>query len=108
MEDKIWTKEDIKCLLLTNDRAVIKALIAIHRYQTAEEQHVGESRETNSVGFSGPDAKLCTSLVDFYNERGFLSKKQMILARKKALKYTRQLKKIANGEYEVENIIQAL
>ena len=95
-----WTREELKAMLLKSDHAVCRALVAIWNFQELDEKGIGSSHHQNKVGFSGVDAEICTSLVDFYNERGFLSKKQMIIARKKALKYTRQLQKIANKEYE--------
>ncbi len=103
-----WTQEEIKEMLRENDRAVIRALIAIWKYQTVSEQGQGESHEDNNVGFTGVDAEICTSLVNFYNDRGYLTQKQMIIARKKSMKYTRQLKAIANKEYDTQAFINRL
>jgi|TARA_R110002110_G_scaffold79931_1_gene208619 hypothetical protein len=103
-----WTQDEIKEMLKQNDRAVIKALIAIWKYQTVAEQGCSESHEHNNVGFTGIDAEICTSLVNFYNDRGFLTPKQMTIARKKSLKYTRQLKAIANKEYDTQMFINKL
>ena len=103
-----WTKEELKALLLKSDHAVCRALVAIWNFQELDEKGLGSSHHQNKVGFSGIDAEICTSLVDFYQKAGLLTPKQMIIARKKALKYTRQLQKIANKEYETAEFIRAL
>jgi hypothetical protein len=103
-----WTREELKELLIKSDHAVCKALVAIWNFQELDEKGGGTSHHQNKVGFTGVDAGICTSLVDFYQKTGFLTPKQMIIARKKALKYTRQLQKIANKEYETEAFIRAL
>ena len=106
--DKIWTKDEIKELLINRDDAVIKGLLAIWEKQTEAEQEYGETAEHNNVGFNAIDAKICSSFVNFYKNAGFLTKKQMVIARKKVLKYGGQLKKIANKEYETEDFIRQL
>ena len=103
-----WTQEELKELILKSDHAVCRALVAIWNFQELDEKGQGSSHHQNKVGFSGIDAEICTSLVDFYQKTGFLTPKQMIIARKKALKYTRQLQKIANKEYETADFIRAL
>ena len=107
-EGKTWTKEEIKNLLETRDDAVVRGLLAIWEKQTKAEQEFGETAEHNNVGFNAIDAKICSSFVRFYNEAGFLTKKQMVIARKKIMKYAGQLKKIANKEYETEDFIRNL
>ena len=90
METK-WTKEKIKELLLRNDKAVCKGLIAIYNNQTSEEQACQETYCKNGIGFNGVDANILSSFAEFYKERGYLSSKQLEIARKKMLKYSNQL-----------------
>ena len=96
---KTW----IQSLLDRNDLAVCRALVAIFERQTAGEQESEMTRDRNDIGFSGVDAEICTSFAKQYQLRGFLSEKQMVIARKKMKKYWKQLAEIAktNGKMPV-------
>lgn len=94
--EKIWTKEEIKNLIQTNDKMVIRSLIQLYNRQTADEQIVHEAAYQNGIGFNGVDAPILSSFVEFYKERNFLTAKQINIARKKLVKYSGQLEKIAN------------
>lgn len=108
MSDKVWTKDEIKALLEERDDAVIRGLLAIWKFQTTTEKDFQETREHNNVGFNAVDAGICSSFVAFYKKAGFLTKNQMVIARKKIMKYSGQLTKIANKEYETEAFINLL
>lgn len=95
---KVWEKEEIKGLIETRDDAVVRGMLRIYGLQTESEQVFGDTHESNGVGFSGVDGEIMSSFTEFYNKAGFLSKKQMVIARKKMLKYAGQLTKIANNE----------
>jgi hypothetical protein len=92
------TKDSIKALLISRDDAVIRGLQVIFALQTATEQAVGCTNTPNGVGFSKAHDEFATSLVKFYQKRGFLSPKQMNAARKLMQRYAGQLAKVANGE----------
>jgi hypothetical protein len=92
---KVWTKQEIRTMLETNDVWVIRGMLAIFEYQTADEQAHGRTEYDNGVGFNGVDAEILTSFVEQYKARNFLSPKQIAIARKKMLKYAGQLVKIA-------------
>jgi hypothetical protein len=92
------TKDSIKALLISRDDAVIRGLQVIFALQTATEQVVGCTNTPNGVGFSKAHDEFATSLVKFYQKRGFLSPKQMAAARKLMQRYAGQLAKVANGE----------
>lgn len=95
---RVWSKEEIKNLILTNDKMVALSLKKLYAYQTESERNCGETTESNGVGFNGVDAPILTSFAMFYMERGFLSPKQVAIARKKLVKYSGQLTTIANNE----------
>jgi hypothetical protein len=91
----MWTEAKIKALLETNDKAVMRALVAIYRRQTDEEKQSRETRASNGVGFNAFDAKICTELaLQVINGRG-LSRGQLSLARNKMKRYHRQLIEVA-------------
>ncbi len=96
--NRIWTKEEIKNFIANRDDAVIRGMNRIYDYQTESEQCDGYTHELNGVGYSGADAEIMSSFVTFYSERGYLSRKQMAIARKKMLKYVGQLTRIVNNK----------
>ena len=95
---RVWEKEEIKGLIETRDDAVVRGMLRIYGLQTESEQVFGDTHENNGVGFSGVDGEIMSSFSEFVNKTGFLTFKQMKLARKKMLKYAGQLTKIANKE----------
>lgn len=94
---RVWTEEEIKNLVQTNDRVLYGALHKLYACQTADEIAEGAATHRNGAGFNGVDAKIMTSFCEFLNQRGFLSNKQKEIARKKMVKYTRQLTVLANA-----------
>lgn len=101
--ERIWTKEEIKGNLLKDDQWVARGVVAIYEYQTADEQRVEDTVESNGVGFNGVDGRIMSSFakqIIKWNPDKFrtpLSPKQFNIARKKIVKYSGQLAKIANG-----------
>ena len=96
MTTKNWTIEEIRNLLEESDKAVARAILAIYGRQTASEQSTETTSESNGVGFNGVDAPFLSSLAKFYEEKGYLSPKQVSYGRKKIRKYANQLVNIAN------------
>lgn len=94
---RVWTVEEIKTLVLTNDKMVAHSVVVLYDRQTTSEQAAQETHERNGVGFNGVDAAILSSFAEFYKSRGYLSPKQTAIARKKLPKYARQLTAIANG-----------
>lgn len=94
---KVWTVEEIKTLVLNNDKMVARSVVVLYDRQTASEQAAQETHERNGVGFNGVDASILSSFAEFYKSRGYLSVKQTAIARKKLPKYAKQLTAIANG-----------
>ena len=100
-----WNKETVQSLLATNDVAVKRAILAIYARQTADEQSSESTFYHNSVGFSGVDGEIMSSFAKQLKSRGFLTEKQMVIARKKMPRYWKQLVDIAtqNGQNPVVN-----
>jgi hypothetical protein len=95
---RLWSKESIQNLLKTNDNAVISALMRIYDRQTSDEQDVKDTRDWNSVGFTGVDAYILSSFVEGYKKYNRLTPKQMAIARNKMKKYWKQLLDIIRYE----------
>ena len=94
---RIWTEEEIKELIQTNDKVLYGALKKLYACQTADEQAYGETVVNNGVGFNGCDSKILSSISEFLIQRGYLSDKQKALVRKKLVKYNKQLTRLANA-----------
>ena len=99
-----WTKEEMSHLLSHNERFLIKALAKMFEFQTADEQDAESTHYRNRVGFNGADAKVLTSINNFFAQRGFLTVKQVALARVRMMKYAGQLAKISNGEITMNDV----
>jgi len=94
---RIWTVEEIKNLLQTNDKFICKATVKLFEKQTEEEKATDHTGVSNGVGFNGTDAFIMSKFAKFYMERGFLSPKQLAIAKRKIQKYAKQLTTIANS-----------
>ena len=94
---KVWSEEEIKTLVQTNDKVLYGALKKLYAEQTKDEQRDGKTIEHNGVGFNGADSKFLSSVSEFLIKRGFLTDKQKAATRKKLVKYNKQLTKLANA-----------
>lgn len=115
---RIWTVEEIKNLLETNDLMVMKSLVKLFEHQTVTEQNCEETIELNHMGFNSIDASFLSSLAiqskvfldygcnPWKNPRvcdncslaycAKLTTRQFEVARKCIMKYAGQITKIAN------------
>lgn len=93
-------KSYVQNLLDTNDHAVARALVVIFERQTATEKEYDNTHDKNGVGFSGVHAEICSSYAKQVMSRGFLTPKQMVVARRIMKKYWKQLAEITmqNGK----------
>lgn len=94
---RIWTEEEIRNYIQVNDKVLYNVLIKLYNEQTSDEQAAGETKHHNGVGFNGADSKIMSSFAQFLKKTGFLTDKQKAVARKKLVKYTKQLTRLANG-----------
>ncbi|HCJ37839.1 MAG TPA: hypothetical protein DHV37_05880 [Erysipelotrichaceae bacterium] len=94
---RVWTEEEIKDLIQSNDEVLYLALKKIYACQTEDEKNSGETKEHNGVGFNSIDAPFMSSLAEFLLKTGFLTSKQKMYARKKLVKYNKQLTRLANA-----------
>ena len=79
--------------LATDARWAQRALLAIFKNQTSDEQMQGTVSHNNAMGFRCMDSTLLTSFASQLKTRGFLSPKQMVYVHKKMPIYARQLMK---------------
>lgn len=79
--------------LATDARWAQRALLAIFKNQTSDEQVQATVNNNNNMGFRCMDAALLTSFASQLKTRGSLSPKQMVYVHKKMPIYARQLMK---------------
>lgn len=96
-EKRIWTEDEIKNLIQTNDNVLYAAFKKLYACQTADEQDTRDTHHVNGIGFNGVDAPILSSMAEFLIKTGFLTPKQKVLVRKKLIKYNKQLTKLANA-----------
>lgn len=92
-----WSVEEIKKLLRENDVFVIRSLLKLYSFQTEVEKKVKSTNGINGVGFNAYDSKALTEIVKVCIANKMLSNGQVEYVRKKLLKYSKQIMKIANG-----------
>jgi hypothetical protein len=109
MERTSWSSEEIKAKLQINDALVERGIVLIYQFQTEDEKETYFARHDNGVGFNKFDSEILTSFAEQINEGKHLTIKQMAVARKRIIKYTKQLTKIANDKlqekYEQQSLI---
>jgi hypothetical protein len=94
-------KETIKVfreMLSINDSWAIRGLLRIYENQTTDEQVAETTKYHNNIGFSGAHAEIMSSFAKQYQDKGYLSKKQMQIVHKIIPHYAKQLYNIAKAE----------
>lgn len=94
---RVWTEDEIRHLVATNDKVLYGALMKLYAEQTSDEQANGETRHHNGRGFNGTDSRFLSSVAEFLKKRGFLTDKQKYCVRRKLVKYNKQLTRLANA-----------
>lgn len=97
-------KQYIVNLLQSNDKAIARALVVLNQRQTRSEQICESTSEHNGVGFTPADARMGTSMANFYEKRGYLTEKQLAYWKKpnkngvwRICKYAGQLLNVAKA-----------
>lgn len=89
------TKLQIKALLLSNDRAVERAMVALLARQTADEQSSHTTRHQNGRGFSAFDAHQGTYYAKWVQSGRKLTGRHLDKARRMAVRYVGQLAEVS-------------
>lgn len=100
---EIWTKERLQELISRNETALYRALMRIYHKQTQDEKDNLDTRNWNTVGFSGVDGHIMTSIASHYENKGWLSPKQKQLVQKKMQRYCGQLLRLMAEDNRIQN-----
>lgn len=93
-----WDTEQIRELLRTNPRAVVRGVEVIHQRQTLTEQVTASTRDRNGVGWNAFDAEYMTRAADMIARRRRLPPSMLPRVRHRLMKYAGQLARVANGD----------
>ncbi len=88
-------KQFILNLLNTNDQAIGRALAVLNERQTLEEQNAESTINNNGRGFTPADARMGTSMAEFYSTAGRLTEKQLAYWKKPNAKGVPRINKYA-------------
>ncbi len=91
--NKTEALKTLQTKLATDKRWAQRALLAIFKNQTADEQVQGSVSHDNAKGFRCMDSQILTSFASQLQQRGSLSPKQMSIVHNKMPIYARQLMK---------------
>ncbi len=90
-----WTPDEIRALLDRSLEAVERAIVAIYKRQTADEQAAYETKHHNRVGFAACHAGLGTYYAKWILSGKHLSGSHVERARRMVRHYAGQLHQIA-------------
>lgn len=91
------TKEQIKAKILSDQKWLERAILAIYDRQVTAEKADQNTKFTNMKGFNKPDAKKLSYYASWIKSGRSLSGWHLENARRKMVKYCGQLEKIAQG-----------
>lgn len=93
-----WDKERVRRLIATNDKAVIRGLLALYKRQLPEEKEYASANVENGVGFNRLDTPYLTEMSKKIIEGGGADQKDIDFIRVRLMKYSGQLADIANSK----------
>lgn len=71
--------------------AIGRGLVIVWNNQTEAEQADKDTTLRNGEGFNGRDARMGSSLAEWFSEKGFLTPRQAEIGQKILAKYARQI-----------------
>lgn len=91
-----YTKEYIRKMLTEDIAWLERGVLAVHSRQTEDEREAHDTHHRNGFGFSAADAKYLSYVADYLLSGKHLSGSHVEKTRRKMLKYSGQLARIAN------------
>ena len=97
-----FNQGSIRKLLLTNDKAVERAIVALYRRQLADEQAGGTTKHANGRGFNMTHAHTGSYCAKWILQGKRLTGHWLVDCRDIAMFYSRQLLEIAKERAQVK------
>lgn len=92
----MYSPEQIKKNLQTNQRWLERAIVVLYDYQTSDEQHAEETKHRNDVGFNSADARKLSYYAQWLKSGKHLSGNHLQKAFKVVPKYHKQILNLIN------------
>jgi hypothetical protein len=102
----VLTKDSIIQMLISNNKAVGRALIVLNDRQTSDEQYNQSTNRNNGRGFTPADARMGTSMANFFTKFNRLSDKQLAYWRKPNVRGVPRIAKYAGQLLEIAQMKQ--
>ena len=96
--NKVWNASRVRLLLMNNDRAVERGILAIYDGQTLDEKQSDATRHHNNIGFNAPDARRGSYYARWIRSGRRLTGKHLDKARMIMMKYAGQLVRIIDAK----------
>lgn len=97
MNNTTWTRDAIDSLLVTNPRAVERAMVVLYDLQTRDEKDFSHTQHLNGVGFAASAARRGSYYARWVLGGRRLTGHHLDRARAIALRHSRQLVAAANA-----------
>lgn len=99
--------EVIKRNIITNDRWLFRAIMAIYNKQVSEEKVTKDTFLRNGVGFSSYDARTMSYFAELIKKNNRLAIDHILIARRIMPKYRVQLYNIASTKIKLQEASNA-
>lgn len=86
-----WDEARVAAKIEVSRVSLEAAILAVYARQTADERVVKHTKHVNGVGFNGPDSTFLSSLAEWLRQGRTLTERQARHARKRMIKYRRQV-----------------
>jgi hypothetical protein len=96
------TEEIIRSKLMTSQRWLEAAIIALYQMQTADEQAAGRTNHDNNRGFNGADAPILSYYARWCANGRNLNGRFLADAQNRCQKYAKQLLRIAQAKAQAK------
>ena len=88
------TYEELSKLIDSSDEWAVGALIRLYQFQTPDEQQAHRTDHLNECGFNSFDAGVLSNIAKFYQDKEFLTSRQLAFIKKALKKYINQLLRV--------------
>jgi len=88
------TYKELSKLIDSSDEWAVGALIRLYQFQTQDEQQAHRTNHLNECGFNSFDAGVLSDIAEFYQNKGFLTPRQLAFIKNALKKYANQLLRV--------------
>ncbi len=90
-EKRPATYEELSKLIDSSDEWAVGGLVRLYQLQTPDEQSTHRTDHLNECGFNAFDAEVLSNIAEFYQDKEFLTFRQLAFVKKALKKYINQL-----------------